>query len=171
MPMVGRRRECRAALVPTLRRDHAIHSWVLLTWDDVRRDDGLMKKTPRSAPVTCQYSLLLASTQWMGCAHRVRMVSGEHRAATDAHGIGDLHQVTAGGELISGRCPWRWAGTLPAPPVAPWGRKIRAHDPRRKVPDDARTGVKRMWSNSKRPPDSREEDAGLSAAQLRHVEL
>ena len=102
MPIVGRRRECRAALVPTLRRDHAIHSWVLLTCDDVRRDDGLMKKTPRSAPVTCQYSLLLASTQWMGCAHRVRMVSGEHRAATEAHGIGDLHQAPAGGELMSG---------------------------------------------------------------------
>ena len=27
-----------------------------------------------------------------------------------------------------------------------------------------------MWSNSKRPPDSREEDAWLSDEQLRHVE-
>ena len=99
MPIVGRRRECRAALVPTLRRVHAIHSWVILTCGDVGIDDGLTKKTPRSAPLTCQYSLLLASTQWTGCAHRVRMIAREHRAGTEAHGIGGQHQVPAGVSL------------------------------------------------------------------------
>ena len=93
MPIVGRRRECRAALVPTLRRVHAIHSWVILTCDDVGTDDGLTKKTPRSAPGTCRHSLLLASTQWTGWARRVRMIAWEHRAGTEAHGIGDQHQV------------------------------------------------------------------------------
>ena len=66
---------------------------MLLTCGDGRSNDGLTKKTPRSVPVTCRHSLLLASTQWTGCVRRVRMIAREHRAGTEAHGIGEAHQV------------------------------------------------------------------------------
>src|ERR1700729_3288201 len=96
MPIMGRRCECRTALVPALRRVHSVHSGALLTCGDVRINDGLSKETSRSA------RLLLVSTQWMGTVHRVPMIVGSAGRGAGGAGLGGRSPGGGGGGGVAG---------------------------------------------------------------------